>query len=282
MEPSSDDIKEVYAQFGLAYYLGEVLHRGLCHLYLGLRSPEEGRTQPRIEELMREAYAETFGGIFNKVRYALQDELAATLGKAVERRNYLAHQFWFEQVHMLSSAEGAHALVVQLAESTAEFERINSEVERLTRADLYRLGITGDTLEGMLAEASQEPMEPLPTQRRLKKEELVVAVYDVPITGGGMTLVFETDDHALWQLCDVGLGWSRYQTVSSEWHQAEPFQDILPARVTPRPKTTAAWQYDIPFGPETTLVVRLAENKRNFIYRLKRKDRARGEALRPS
>ncbi len=130
--------------------------------------------------------------------------------------------------------------------------------------------------------AAEEPMEPLPTQRRLKKEKLVVAVYDVPITGGGMTLVLETDDHALWEFCDVGLGWSRYQTVSSEWHQAEPFQDILPARVTPRPKTTSACQYDIPFGPETTLVVRLAENKRNFIYRSKRKVRARGEALRPS
>lgn len=29
MEPTSDDAKEVYARFGLAYYLAEALHRGL-------------------------------------------------------------------------------------------------------------------------------------------------------------------------------------------------------------------------------------------------------------
>ncbi len=33
MEATSDEVKEVYATFGLAYYYAELLHRGLCELY---------------------------------------------------------------------------------------------------------------------------------------------------------------------------------------------------------------------------------------------------------
>jgi len=271
MEPTDEDIKEVYARFGLAYYMGEVLHRGVCHLYLGLRTPDHGVTGPRIDELMREAYSETLGGIFGKVRHALSDELASRLASAVEKRNYLAHHFWFEQVHMLSSAEGAAALVEQLARTVAEFDQINVEIERLARADLHRRGITDEMLEKSFAEVSREPMEPLPTQRRLKKEETVIAVYDVAMSDGGTTLVFETDDQALWQLFDVGLGWSKYDEIGKDWRHAAPFRDVVPARVRPRPEAKAPWEYDIPFGPKATLIVGLSPDKKRFTYRLKRK-----------
>jgi hypothetical protein len=276
MQPSEDDIKEVYARFGLAYYMGEVLHRGLCHLYLGLQSPDQGMTGPRIDELLREAYAETLGGIINKVRHKLSEDLERRLNAAWEKRNYLAHHFWFEQVHMLSSAEGARTLVEQLAEGTSDFERINEELERMVRADLRRFGVTDERLANMFVEFSHRPMEPLPTQRRPKKEEVVIAVYDVPIPGGGTTLVFETDDHVLWQLSDVGLGWTRYEQVGAAWRQAEPFRGLLPARIRPRPVSTLPWEYDIPFGSRATLIVRLAPDKKDFTYRVKRKDRSRG------
>lgn len=276
MQPTEDHVKEVYARFGLAYYMGEVLHRGLCHLYLGLQSPDQGMTGPRIDELMREAYAETLGGILSKVRHKLSQDLEAQLNAALEKRNYLAHHFWFEQVHMLSSAEGAHALVEQLAEATAEFESINRELERIVRADLRRFGVTAEMVADMFVEVSRQPMEPLPSQRRPKKEELVIAIYEVLISGGGTTLIFETDDHALWQLCDVGLGWTRYEQVGADWRSAEPFRDLLPARIRPRPASTAPWEYDIAFGPKATLIVRLAPDRKNFTYRLRRKDRSSG------
>jgi hypothetical protein len=43
VEPTSDDLKEVYARFGLAYYLAEALHRGLCNLYTASRMPPSGQ-----------------------------------------------------------------------------------------------------------------------------------------------------------------------------------------------------------------------------------------------
>jgi len=222
---------------------------------------------------MREAYAETLGGILSKVRHKLSQDLEARLNAALEKRNYLAHHFWFDQVHMLSSSEGAHALVKQLAETTAEFESINEELERIVRTDLRCFGVTDDVLADMFVEVSRGPMEPLPTQRRPKKEELVIAVYDAPVRGGGTTLIFETEDHALWQLCDVGLSWTRHGQIGADWRPADPFRDLLPARIRPRPASTAPWEYDIAFGPKATLIVHLAPDKKNFTYRVRRKDR---------
>ncbi len=270
MEPSSEDIKEVYAQFGLAYYLGEVIHRGVCHLYLGLHCHDQGMTRLRIEELMREAYAETLGGILNKVRHALSADLETRLGWALEKRNYLAHHFWFDEVHQLSTAEGAHELAEQLAEIIAKFDSINEELDRIVRADLQRRGITDETLAKMFEDVSRSPMEPLPMQRKPKKQEVVIAVYEIDIPGRGTTLVFETDDHALWELCDVGLGWSKHAGVENGWRAAEPFRDLLPARISPRPETTAPWDYDIALGSKAMLIVRLAPDKKNFTYRVKR------------
>jgi hypothetical protein len=150
------------------------------------------------------------------VRNKLSEDLERRLNAALEKRNYLAHHFWLEEVHLLSSAEGARAPVEQLAEAVREFDSVNAELERIARADLRRFGITDELIANMFAEASQKPMDPLPVQRRPRKEELVIAIYDVPSAGGGTTLVFETDDHALWQLCDVGLGWARYEQVSPD------------------------------------------------------------------
>ena len=251
--------------------MGEVLHRGLCNFYVGLRTPDKGSTTLRIEELMREAFAETLGGILNRVRDALSEDLESRLRVAVEKRNYLAHHFWFDQIHMLSSAEGAQALVGQLAEAVADFDHTNKELERLSLADIRRFGVTDEAFARMLVESSQEPMDPLPMQRRLKKEELVIAAYDVPVADGVRTLIFETDDHALWELCDVGLGWSRYEQVQQDWRRAEPFRDLLPARIRPRPESATPWAYEIHFGSRATMIVNLAPDGGNLTCRIKRK-----------
>lgn len=40
--PTDEETKDVYARFGLAHYMSEVLHRSLCILYLFTRLPEDG------------------------------------------------------------------------------------------------------------------------------------------------------------------------------------------------------------------------------------------------
>jgi hypothetical protein len=58
----ADEVKEVYARFGLAYYMAEVVHRGLCNLCCASRTPKDGPIiGPRVEEHLRTAFETTLG-----------------------------------------------------------------------------------------------------------------------------------------------------------------------------------------------------------------------------
>src|SRR5262245_50563117 len=89
--PTGDDIKEVYACFGLAYYHAEVLHRGLCNLYSFAQAPSNGPiTRPRVEEHFRTAFETTLGQLLVKLQPILPLAIFPKLELAVERRNFLA------------------------------------------------------------------------------------------------------------------------------------------------------------------------------------------------
>jgi len=68
-EPSDELIKELYAQFGFAYYHSECLHRELCNAYmLAPFSKSDGITGPRVDERMVEAFAMTLGQVVEAIR----------------------------------------------------------------------------------------------------------------------------------------------------------------------------------------------------------------------
>jgi hypothetical protein len=99
-----------------------------------------------------------------------------------------------------------------------------------------------------------EPLEPLRSQRKLKKQERVVRSYDVPGENGGVRFLFETDDGVIWQLCDVGLGWCEEDAADPTWPHSK-LNEFLPATIDPRPAGAGPWQYELKLKG-ATLVVR--------------------------
>jgi hypothetical protein len=91
---TEEEVKEVYARFGLAYYFSEVLHRGLCNAYaLAPFESEEDVNRLRIEERLDLAWSTTLGQIAQHMEETgLPEDLIDRLGKAVDKRNSLAHE----------------------------------------------------------------------------------------------------------------------------------------------------------------------------------------------
>jgi hypothetical protein len=102
-----------------------------------------------------------------------------------------------------------------------------------------------------------------------RKQETVVKVFNVPTASGRTVLVFQTDDGLLWQLCDGGLGWTPYDQVDPLWPTAQKFAGLLPAKINPRPKASAAWTFEIPFGAHATLAVYPGKRPGQVIYNLR-------------
>lgn len=272
--PGGDEVRELFARFGRAYYFANVLDRGLCDLYSLSRIPDPGPvTRLRVEEHLRDAFKMTLGQVVRSLEPSLSPALVKQLDEAIERRNYLAHHFWYERAHLMQSADGVEEMIAELDAFTELFEAADGEIDKLVEPLNKRIGVTPAMFAACMAEVvSGEPMEPLPKTRKPRGEEVVVGVYNSPslTTPGKFVLVFVTDDGVVWQLCDAGLGWSPYDSVDANGPPVAKFADLLPARIKPRPPVAAPWTFDLVFGKRAKLTVRPGSLPGDVVYSLKR------------
>jgi len=271
MEPSEEKIKEIYARFGLAYYLSECLHRNLCILWALCQFSDPGHiTRPRIEEHLSKAYSFTLGALVNEVSPLLHAELNKSLNEALEMRNFLAHHFWFERVHLMTASGGVAQLIDELRVYENIFQKVDNEIDNLTGPLLKRIGVTQEVIENSLRLVLDGKGESLLHRRRLRKQEILVAIYDVPIGEKSSTLIFETNDQCLWQLCDIGLGWTRFDTVESTWKRNSLFDPYLPTTINPRPDLDSPWNYEITLKGSASLKVTLGPHEKQFRWTLRK------------
>jgi hypothetical protein len=271
-EPNEELIKEVYARFGLAYYHSECLHRELGNTYSILTFRESSHlTTLRAEEKMAYAYSLTLGKLVDELKDLLPDNLFKRLDFAVEKRNFLAHHFWYERIYKIHTQDGALSLVGELTELTNLFNDLDEEVQTYFSDRWEEFGITPDLLQNILDKmtASGEPVPALPDNRKLQKIEEIVTVWNAPTNETASTLVFQTVDGCLWQLCDVGLGWTRFTQVDSNWKVNEKLQDFLPAKINPRPKNSQPWNYEFDFGNGIFMWVKKNDVKKSFKWGIK-------------
>lgn len=244
-KPTSEEIKEVYAHFGLAYYESEVLHRGLCNYYaLDPFESQENVSRMRIEERLDLAWSTTLGQMVEQLKKtSLSEAIIERLERAAERRNRLAHDFWFDNAPKLFSKSGVRELIEQLREAAKLFHSLDEEISERTRLAARRLGVSKEIYEEALNDVlSGEDQVPLHDQRRPHKQERVVSAYAVPHSKGHQ-LIFETQDGEFWQVSDIGLAWTTHEEVSDEWEEIEKLNSHLPATIDPRPPVDDPYSY---------------------------------------
>jgi hypothetical protein len=236
-------IKEVYAYFGKAYYWGECLHKNLAnyHAIVDFRSFAH-ITRPRFEENLKLAFSLTLGQLFSQLKNNFPMELQETLSLAVEKRNFIAHYFWFERVHLMYSHEGITQMINELENMSELFTDIDKRLTIFTKPKYEQLGMTDEIIQSLFEDMKSKPPPPLPNYRKIKKQERIINVWEFVLLNGNKELIFETDDGCYLQLCDVGLGWTHLKKTIY-WQINNDIQQYLPANIVSRPKDVQPWEY---------------------------------------
>ena len=271
MNQSSDPIeflcKEVYARFGLAYYLSECLHRGLCSLYVFYNYRDKAdTTRARTEELQSIASKMTFGQILERTKEFQSDEINNELDEVLKIRNFLAHHFWFNRIHLMAKEAGLMEMIEELEGFASFFQDINARIKCLVQEKIKEYGIK-EYIDDLFKKAKKGEMDeeqPLLEQRMPKKKEKVIRAWDVPLEGGS-TIVLETDDGCLWQFCDAGLGWTFYEEVGTDWKINKKIKKYLPAFINPRPEIKVPWNFEFSLDKRAVLFVK--KRMEDKIYR---------------
>lgn len=151
-ELTADDVvleKELYAHFGLLFFVFGLMEHALMNIALVARLHEKYRRGEiaTAEEWSREWDRQephtsglTFGKLAIEVdRVAEFEEIKAQIAKAKRDRDYFAHRFFRESAAVWASEDGIRLLLVRLGNTRREVKSLEEELERRFNAMQRRM-----------------------------------------------------------------------------------------------------------------------------------------------
>lgn len=184
---------------------------------------------------MHYAFNLTLGTVIEEVKSSIPEVLAKKLELLKARRNFLAHYFWFEKVNLLYSEQGILELISFLENEISDYSLLNDEIELIEKTQATKFQISQELINKSLSEIIDgKGWEPIIPQRKLRKIETLVSIWEINVLSGE-TIIFELDNNSLWQLSDVGLGWTNYRKIEAGWRKRDDLSKHLPAKINPRP-----------------------------------------------
>ena len=158
------DEKEVYAFFGLASYNVQCLEKGLVNFAMGYRLIDNSAIN---EEEWLEIYnglnSQTFGGLLNQVkkRVELPEAVLSRLDLSLKKRNWLAHDFFYDHAVDLCQEKGRIKMIKELQELIKLFQITDRMTEVWCKQVWASFGIDEawieKEMEAQLAEYDSQP-----------------------------------------------------------------------------------------------------------------------------
>ena len=117
------------------------------------------------------------GQIIKELESFLSLELNDQLKIALEKRNFLAHHFWYERIHLMGNEQGLVQMLDELDEMGQLFDELDRNVNENLKPRRIELGVTDEVVNRLMVElGSGVTEEPFLSQRRIKKQERLGSV----------------------------------------------------------------------------------------------------------
>lgn len=251
LDLESEQIREVYAVFGLAMYQAQNLEKGLAML-LAVLDDSQLMTAWDYDAHFAEGFESTFGTLltkFAKLSTRGHEELLKRLKKAADDRNDLAHHYFWDRAAQFCFSQGRTQMIEELLSMGSHFESLDEELRELALGLAERRGLTRNVLQAQTAAGMEEllsgaakPYRP----RRVPNPIEIVAAYEWRTDSTVKSkLILASRDGKYVVLGDRGLRYGPQNIPAKELAVKADFERALPATVNPRPKKSAPWNYAI-------------------------------------
>ena len=159
--PAPDDYteKEVYAFFGLAAYTAQVLEKALVNIVVIFKTCGLPISVTQYDEIFTDHDSRTIGQLLRRARAAqipIPEATERLLENALERRNYLNHDFYADHAGHFMTEEGRSVMIDRLRELTRLFERAKRACEPIYSPLMKKMGVTPESVEQHLQELIAE------------------------------------------------------------------------------------------------------------------------------
>jgi hypothetical protein len=149
--PDDELVKEVFAHFGLAAYLAQVLERSLVSALTTVYGPGSKRlTQSELDTRFEDSSERNLGALLRTLHGAgLSTEIMPTVRDALKDRNRLAHHFFWDHATEFMSVDGCHRMLRDLTEMQERFRDCSAKVEAEVQQWAAAHGITTADFEAV-------------------------------------------------------------------------------------------------------------------------------------
>lgn len=157
--PESGDEKEVFAFYGLASFNAQCAEKALVNFAMAYRLIDNSAlTQDEWLEIYHELNSKTFGRLLNQVKKQvdLSEELINYLDLVLKKRNWLAHDFFYDYAVHITDYDGRIEMIKELQSLISQFQIADRAVEKLSSKVWERFDINELWIEKEIANQYQE------------------------------------------------------------------------------------------------------------------------------
>jgi len=150
---TSHQIREIYARFGLAMYQAQCVERQLAILLASEYGPGPSKiTRPQYDRPLQSHFERTLGGLLRPLEKSvpLPADFGNTLRIALEKRNWLAHRYFWERTGHFMSERGREKMIIELREAIDYFEKLDANLSGIADSWAKRHNITPQHLKKAL------------------------------------------------------------------------------------------------------------------------------------
>ncbi len=155
LDLESEQIKEVYARFGLAIYQAQCLERQLAILLSTEYSPGPKKmTRDQYDELLQLHFQKTLGSLITYLRKSVDipNDLESILTDALKKRNWLVHHYFWEKAGQFMTESGRIRMIQELQGLAFFFDRIDKLLTEISHKWCEQHGITEEMVQKQLEE----------------------------------------------------------------------------------------------------------------------------------
>jgi hypothetical protein len=155
-EDEDGKTKLVYAYFGLAIYFAQCLEECFAAmLWTDGIFRKKVKTNEEVNEIIDavENSKKTMGNLIHEVKqiYQLPDDIAISLKDILERRNYLAHKYFKDNIEKFYNDSSRLEMIKYFSLFIDDAQALDFELKKYYSHHLVRIGLTEEKLNEMMS-----------------------------------------------------------------------------------------------------------------------------------
>lgn len=150
---------ETFARYGLAMYHAQCVEKSLAILVSSVFNKEFLPSDAnRRGEIQDEIFAKTIGRLLTRMRkqIAIPANLDRTLNDALQKRNWLAHEYFWERAGEVMTTRGRDKMLDELTILSEFFSKVDAHLTSIYEKWSKKIGISQKVIDGALKKLTSE------------------------------------------------------------------------------------------------------------------------------